>query len=160
MGKSLDWLKEQVDKVVLDEKLFRLYISNDKYILGAHLKNNNGPNYFSISTIYDSIVRLNKYIRMSFDLAAQCEPTENLLEHTMIGDIPNNEIVALYYIENMIFRIETLWDLLAQLCNEFWQTKCPIDKLYAENYFHNAQQGKKAKQFAKCVYQYLWKKMK
>ena len=24
MGKSLDWLKEQVDKVVLDEKLFRL----------------------------------------------------------------------------------------------------------------------------------------
>lgn len=65
MGKSLDWLKEQVDKVVLDEKLFRLYISNDKYILGAHLKNNNGPNYFSISTIYDSILEYDWYSQVT-----------------------------------------------------------------------------------------------
>lgn len=53
---------------------------------------------------------------------------------------------------------EKRFEKSAVLCNEFWQTKCPIDKLYAENYFHNAQQGKKAKQFAKCVYQYFMEK--
>ncbi len=155
MGKSLEWLKEQVDQVVFDDKLFRVYVSDDKYIFGAHLANDKGPNYFSLSTIYDSIVMLNKYIRMSFDLAAQCEPTENLLEHDMIGKPPANEVVAIYYIENMIFRIETLWDLLAQLCNEFWLTRFPIEKLYAENFFHNLQQGQNAKVFAKEIYQYF-----
>lgn len=69
MGKSLEWLKEQVDQVVFDDKLFRVYVSDDKYIFGAHLANDKGPNYFSLSTIYDSIVMLKRatevYIKVS-----------------------------------------------------------------------------------------------
>ena len=78
------------------------------------------------------------YIRLSFDYAAGCNPTENLLEHiqhNMIGKPPTNELIAIYYIENMIFRIETLWDLLAQLCNEFWQTGKKVTEIYFERYF-------------------------
>jgi len=155
MGKLLDWLRKQVENIAFDEHQFRLYVSDDKYILGAHLAKKEGPNYFSIATIYDSIVKLNKYIRLSFDLAAHCEPTENLLEHDMIGNPPNNEFVAIYYIENMIFRIEALWDLLAQLCNDFWGTGWSAEKLYSEIYFHNMQQGRRGKPFAKSVYQYF-----
>ena len=150
MGKSLDWLKKQVEKVEFDEKLLRLYVSEDKYILGAHLKNNSGPNYFSISTIYDSIVRTNMYIRLSFDYAAECKPTENLLEHDAIGKPPANELIAIYYIENMIFRIETLWDLLAQLCNEFWQTGKEAEKIYFERYFRGQKN-----EFAETVCKYF-----
>ena len=150
MGKSLEWLKKQVEKVEFDEKLLRVYVSEDKYILGAHLTNNSGPNYFSISTIYDSIVRINMYIRLSFDYAVECKPTENLLEHNMMGKPPANELIAIYYIENMIFRIETLWDLLAQLCNEFWQTGKKTDKIYFEKYFREQK-----KPFAETVCKYF-----
>lgn len=153
MGKSLEWLKKQVAKVEFDENLLRLYVSEDKYILGAHLKNNSGPNYFSISTIYDSIVRINMYIRLSFDYAAECKPTESLqehIEHNMMGNPPANELKAIYYIENMIFRIETMWDLLAQLCNEFWQTGKKITGIHSEKYFR-----KQKTPFAKNVCEYF-----
>lgn len=150
MGKSLEWLKKQVEKVEFDENLLRLYVSEGKYILGAHLKNNSGPNYFSISTIYDSIVRTNMYIRLSFDYAAECKPTENLLEHNMMGKPPANELIAIYYIENMIFRIETLWDLLAQLCNEFWQTGKKVTGIYFERYFRDQKNP-----FAEAVCKYF-----
>lgn len=150
MGESLEWLKKQVEKVEFDERLLRLYVSEDKYILGAHLKNNSGPNYFSISTIYDSIVRTNMYIRLSFCYAAECKPTENLSEHDMIGKPPANELMAIYYIENMIFRIETLWDLLAQLCNEFWKTGKKAEKIYFERYFREQKNP-----FAKTICNYF-----
>ena len=40
------------------------------------------------------------YIRLSFDYAAGCNPTENLLEHiqhNMIGKPPTNELIAIFW---------------------------------------------------------------
>jgi hypothetical protein len=155
MGKSADWLKAQVDKVSYDELLFRINIGEDKYIFGAVLQNQEKPDYFTISTIYDTIIDLNHKIKYSFYMAVDCNPSESLEEHEWFGQPPKNEQTAIYFIENMVFRTAVLWDMLAQLCNESWALNKPIEQIYVHQFFHDCAQGKKAKKFAKDVYAYF-----
>lgn len=158
MGESVNWLKEQVDRISYDENLFRISLGDDKYIFGAILRNTKGkPDYFAISTIYDTIVDLNHKIKYSFYAAAECELPETLDKHTCFGNPPKAERTAIYFIENMVFRTSILWDLLAQLCNVHWCLNKPTDKIYAQQFFHDCAQGKKAHPFAKQVYEYLIK---
>lgn len=73
----------------------------------------------------------------------------------MLEKPSGNEMKALYYIENMIFRTSTLWDMLAQLCNVFWKINRPIDKIYTGAFFHDCSQEKNKKSFAKDVHNYF-----
>lgn len=158
MGESLEYLKNKMHEVVFDENMFRVYIGEDKYIFGALVgkqQQKGKPDYFAISSIYDSIIDLNKKIQFSFHLAAECNPSESLKDYVMFGNPQDNEVVATYYIENMVFRTQILWDLLAQLYNAFWCSGVPIDKLYAETFFHNHSQGKKAKESAQKIHEYF-----
>lgn len=156
MGKSADWLKEQVDKISFDENLFRIYVGDNKYIFGAFLQDTNGqPDYFAISTIYDTIADLNDKIKYSFYMAMKCDLSESLDDYSMFGTPSSNEKIALYFMENMVFRTAILWDMLAQLCNVYWRINKPIDKIYVQSFFHDYAQGKTAKEFAKSVYAYL-----
>lgn len=110
---------------------------------------------FAISSIYDTIIDLNSKIEYSFEAVVTCQPSENLMEHKMLEKPSGNERKALYYIENMIFRTSTLWDMLAQLCNVFWKINKPIDKIYTGSFFHDCSQGKNKKSFAGDVHNYF-----
>lgn len=46
----------------------------------------------------------------------------------------NNEELF-YYNENILFRLITLWDLLAQLTNTIFKTNVPVDKVHYKTYF-------------------------
>ena len=84
MGKSLDYLSKRVNTVSFDENLFRIYVGEDKYIFGAILsvsQRNGKPDFFAISTLYNSIVDLNEKIQLSFEMAAKCNPSESLDNH-------------------------------------------------------------------------------
>lgn len=123
IGESLQWLEQQVSAVSFDEKKFRISLGNGKYIFGAVLANSsvkNKPDYFAISSIYDTIIDLNEKIKYSFYMAISCEPSESLEDHVWFGKPQDNEITAIYYIENMVFRTAIMWDMLAQLYNELW----------------------------------------
>lgn len=156
MGTSLDWLKGHVDNIVFDEALFRVNYGENKYIFGAlYTVEEDEVDIFAISSIYDTIIDLNTKIKYSFNAVVKCNPSENLMEHKMFEKPSENEMKALYYIEHMIFRTSTLWDMLAQLCNVFWKINRPIDKIYTGAFFHDYSQGKNKKSFAKDVYNYF-----
>lgn len=156
MGESIEWLRKQVDSVSLCEKLFEVFWGEDHIVLGALIKNSDGePNVFTLATIYDSIYDLYTKIRFSFFSAADCNLSESLAGYNPFAPTPANEKSAEYFIENMAFRTGTMWDLLAQLYNEFWQTKIPIDRLYYTTFFHNAAQGRNGRPSAKKIYDYL-----
>lgn len=158
MGKTLQWLKSKVDNVSFDENRFHISVGDGKYIFGAIMnvpKSSNSPDYFAISSIYDTIADLNHKIRYSFYMAAECEPSESLEDHIWIGKPQANELTATYFIENMVFRTEILWDMLAQLYNEFWLVKKPKDKIYAERFFKEMAQGKNVKQRAESICEYF-----
>lgn len=114
MGTSLDWLKGHIDNIVFDEALFRVNYGENKYIFGAlYPIEEDEVDIFAISSIYDTIIDLNTKIKYSFNAVVKCNPSENLMEHKMFEKPSKNEMKALYYIENMIFRTSTLWDMLA-----------------------------------------------
>lgn len=156
MGKSVEWLKTKVDATSLNEKIFQIFWGEDRYVVGALVKNNGtSPDIFSLSTIYDSIYDIHKKVRFSFYSACACDLSESLKDYRMFGPVQKNEKIAEYFIENMAFRVGTLWDLLAQLYNEFWQVKVPIDKVFYTTFFHNTAQGKRGRPVAKAIYAYL-----
>lgn len=158
MGKSLEYLKERVNGVSFDETLFRISVGEDKYIFGAILSDsqkNGKPDFFAIDSIYNSIIDLNEKIQFSFHLAVKCNPSESLADHVWFGKPQENEAIATYYIENMVFRTQILWDMLAQLYNAFWCTNKPIEKIYAEKFFNVFSQGKTAKKAAKSIHSYF-----
>lgn len=156
MGASLEWLKEQVENVFFDDLLFHVNYGEDKYVFGAmYTVEEDEIDIFAISSIYDTIIYLNTKIKYSFEMAAACKPSENLMEHKMFEKPSGNEVKAIYYIENMLFRTSTLWDMLAQLCNIFWKINKPTDKIYTSSFFHDYSQGKSRRKFAENVYNYF-----
>lgn len=158
MGESLEWLKEQVEAVTFDEKRFRVSVGDGKYIFGAIIGNSTSSDkvdFFKISSIYDTIIDLNEKIKYSFYMSAECNPSENLADHVVFGKPQKSENTAIYFIENLVFRSAILWDMLAQVCNAFWLINKPTDEIYVACFFHDLAQGKKARQFAKDVYQYF-----
>ena len=156
MGESIEWLKTQVDSASLNEKLFEIFWGEDHIVFGAVIKHSgNEPDAFALATIYDSIYDLYTKIRFSFYSAADCNLSESLAAYNPFASISSNEKLAEYFIENMAFRTGTMWDLLAQLYNEFWQVKTPIDRLYYTSFFHNLSQGKNGRPLAKKIYDYL-----
>lgn len=156
MGNSLNWLVEQVEKIYLDESLFHITYDEEKYIYGAiHKVEENEVDIFSISSIYNVIIDLNAKIKYSFEMAARQRPSENLNDYKVFAKPSLDEMKTIYYIENMIFRISTLWDMLAQICNVFWKKNIPIDAIYTSTFFHDYSQGKKKMHFAEIVYDYF-----
>lgn len=155
MGAPLDWLKRQVDNITFDETLFRLNYGENKYIFGAMYTIEDEVDIFAISSIYDTIIDLNTKIKYSFDAVVKFNPSENLMEHKIFEKPSENEMKALYYIENMIFRTSTLWDMIAQLCNVFWKKGKDANKLYTESFFHDYSQGKNKKMLAEDIYNYF-----
>lgn len=156
MGESLDWLKGQVDNIIFDKALFQVGYGENKYIFGAmYTVEEDEVDIFAISSIYNTIIDLNSKIKYSFNTVVDCNLSENLMEHRVFDKPSEDEMKALYYIENMIFRTSTLWDMLAQLCNVFWKKKKPVNKIYTESFFHDYSQGKNKKLFAKDVYNYF-----
>jgi len=135
MGKSLEWLKSKVDDVTCDKKLFKTILEDEAYVIGVVGGQTQKPDYYSISFLYDSIIDIFEKIKYSFFKVVDCNPSESLNEYNAYGELPTNENNALYYIENMVFRSIILWNLLAQLCNQFWKVNEPIRSVKTEKYF-------------------------
>ncbi len=69
-----------------------------------------------------------------------------------ISSPSDNEAESIYYTENAVFRTAILWDMLAQLYNIKAEKGRPIEKVYAKQLFHDAQQGKRADPFAQKIW--------
>ncbi len=147
---------ENLNSVQYAPKLFTIGFDENKYLLGALLKDQPGfQNLFSYNTVYESIIDIDGKIKHSIILATQYAETYADIDWDPFSKPSENEWEALYYTENALYRVSVLWDLLAQLFNIRENLGKPNDRIYTEQLFHDAQQGKKPNQFAKKVYSYM-----
>lgn len=149
------YLEELMNSVICIADAFRIRVEDEKYIFSILTKEQQTNDYYAISTIYDTIVDLDRKIKFSFAEAVKCNLPETLEGYNPFTELNNSEFIALYHIENMIFRISTLWDLLAQICNVIYHTNLSIEKINYNRYFTRYSAGDDAIDIAKEIKVYL-----
>lgn len=155
MNKEKNELNRLVDTVLFDEQLFKIFISDNEYIMGAVFAEPNADSFFTYKTIYDTILDIDEKIKKSFKLAIEWEYGPKTYKFNMALPPCKEDKEAIYYTENAIFRTSVLWDLLAQLYNIKFDKKVDPEKIYYTILFHNDSQGNHPNKFAKKVYSYL-----
>lgn len=160
MSENITWLKNEVEKIQFPENAFRIYLDEGVFIIGATKSHpSSTPDFFTIATIYETISDINTKIQFSFSLAEQHGALEENKKYNPFDEPTRSERIASYFIENIAFRVGILWDMLAQLYNEYWKINTPIEKLYYTTFFHNCSQGKKGdpqrRGVAATIYTYL-----
>lgn len=156
-----DYLIKILDSIQYDESKFVVHYNTEYIVLGAFTVDTNPQitNFFTCKSIYETVLDLDMKIKISLRQAIKWLELDSNKQGDKVWDpfcsISFEENNANYYIENAVFRIESLWDLLAQFFNIYGNYRKPYDKIYAKQLFHDAQQGNKPDPFAKRVYQYM-----
>lgn len=149
-------LKGIIDSVQYTPNVFSAWYSEDRIIIGAYVQDDPAAqDFFSYATIYNTILDLDTKIKFSVDKALELAEDTNFDNWKPLQTPSENEYMAIYYVENAVFRISALWDMLAQLFNIYADIRRPLNEVYAKQLFHDAQQGKRANPFAKRVYSYM-----
>lgn len=151
-------LRDLCEAIQYDPNLFKVYVGEDKYIIGYMSPDsdyNPDKSFFMYKTLYDTIVDLDRKIKKSFDLALHLEYSSDIDHFSMVGPPSAKEEEAIYYTENAVFRASVLWDLLAQLYNVKYKNNRNPDKVYYSRLFHNDAQGKHPNPLAQMIYAYI-----
>jgi len=113
--KEQKYLRSLLYSFEYDEDLFEI-TDNDKFLIGAVLgdKNNDLSKAMQYRMLYHKLIDLNKKIQMSLSKAIELAYLDEKHNDTYLYE-PLSETAFLtdYYIENALFRVECLWDVLA-----------------------------------------------
>lgn len=151
-------LRELINKVTYNPDLFKIFIGENKYIMGCLEPHQEANKFFLYKTLYDTLVSLDKNIKKSFDRALKYEYNNTDIDKFSPVKKPTpGEEEAIYYTENAVFRLSALWDLLAQFYNVKFNNNKDPEKVNYYTLFHNDAQGKRPNQFAKKIYKYISK---
>ena len=135
------YLTELVESVICVPDAFRIRCGNDNFIFSIQSKNQETNDYFAISAIYDTICTIDSAIKFAFAEAIAIDLPESLDTYNPFSQIGEDERIAIYHVENIVFRVSILWDMLAQLCNIIYQTKVDLKKLHCGRYFDAFSKG-------------------
>lgn len=120
-------LKKEILKVNYEENMFKISFGDGKYILGVRTTDeaNNGvlAKTSQYKTLYNTLRDVDSKIKYSFE-----EGIENTYSPAMNNNFSifaqeprsHEEFLAYYFSENALFRLSTLWDILAQFYNIFY----------------------------------------
>lgn len=116
-----------------------IFILEDKYLYGVITppdQKSNLTKWFEVKTLMDSIVYLDRQIKYSFLIAIEHGYSQEIVENFK-PHLPSTkrETAAYYYLENAIFRISSLWDLLAHIYNVFYEIEIPSNKINYNKFF-------------------------
>ncbi|MEA4832075.1 MAG: Cthe_2314 family HEPN domain-containing protein [Oscillospiraceae bacterium] len=135
MKKDCMYLEKLIESIIYTPNAFKINLGNGKSILSI-VSNDKGINeYFAISAIYDTIIDIDRIIKYAFAETTKYNLPETLDEYNPLSKPSEMDIIALYHIENIVFRISVLWDLLAQICNIIFHTDQKPEKIYYNKYF-------------------------
>ncbi|MFG6372773.1 MAG: hypothetical protein K1W04_01285 [Oscillospiraceae bacterium] len=155
-SKEAEYFLSVIESVSYDRNAFTVWYGDDKIILGAIMHDNpEAQRFFDYATIYQTIIDLDRKIKISLKMAIDSAEVISFEEWKPIDPPSEMEKMAIYYTENAIFRTSVLWDLLAQVFNLKETLGKPFEKVYATQLFHDAQQGKHPHPFAVKVYSYM-----
>lgn len=111
--------------------------------------------FFNYATIYNSIVDISNKLNYSIRRAIEYAEDLNTELWNPFQNPSEEELIATYYVEDGIFRVETLWDLLAQISNIKFEINMPSNKIYMESFFKKLKKQEKASVFATRVCDYM-----
>jgi hypothetical protein len=149
LKKEVDFMdeREYLENVLLEvsyaPERFNIQWGDDKYIFGifsgteACLKG--GGKIFQYKTLYDTLKDIDKKIKLSFQEAikyAYSSPVTQNFQMMVSEPTSDEEFLSYYFIENALFRLSTLWDLLAQFYNIYYQLNIPKEKVYYNRMFN------------------------
>lgn len=150
------YFRDIVESVQYEKNAFTVWYGDEKIIMGAIIpQESEAQKFFSYATIYHTLLDVDWKIKISLLKAIDYAEAADFQTWNPIKPPSEDERMALYYVENAVFRTEVLWDLLAQMFNIKENLGKPIEKIYATQLFHDSQQGKKPNAFAKKVYEYM-----
>lgn len=156
MGKEIEYLKEIIDAVICIPNAFRIKIENtDKYIFSISTNDEKTEEWYAVAAIYDSICEIDAQIKYAFNKVMRYELPETLENYNPFSNMNVQEREAFYHIENIVFRVSILWDLLAQLSNVIYKTKLDPGHIYYKKYFKEHSEGENTFELAKSVNSYL-----
>lgn len=88
--------------------------------------------------LYSIVLDLRNKIGYSLEKAVEYAYSDEVVEnYNMLHTSGNNEWLAYYFIENAMFRVETMWDILAHIYNIKYDLGEPIYKVYHSRIFSN-----------------------
>lgn len=120
MGERL-YLEELLESITYDNNLFEIYWSENKVVFGMMMPDKNDilNKSFMYKSIFSSVKDLNNKIKYSLKTSIESAYSDEVIngQFNFFEEPTGKEWSAYYFLENAIFRISTLWDLLAQIYN-------------------------------------------
>lgn len=150
-----EYLSAIVNSVICVPDAFRIGIGSGKYLFSATGHDETTNEYFAISAIYDSICDVDSKIKYAFGQAINCKFPETIKEYNPLAKPTEQECIAMYHVENIVFRTSILWDLLAQLCNVLYRTGIAPDKVHYNWFFRNHATGEATIPICTEIVEYL-----
>lgn len=149
------YLAELIGSVICKPDAFRIKCENDRFIFSIQSIDQETNDYFAVSAIYDTICAIDSAIKYAFSEIISLDLPESLDKYNPFSIISDDERIAIYHVENIVFRVGILWDMLAQLCNIIYHTEVNPQKLHCSRYFDKYSHGNNSFAFAKEINAYL-----
>lgn len=134
------YLEAKVNEIKYNDNRFKLKIGSDRYVFGIISGQDSKASFSKLlqyKTIYDTLKDIDYKLKISFEKAIEFAYSEAVQSDFSIFEKGSyEETVAYYYIENALFRISSLWDLLAQLYRLYYQIEVDADKVYYNKIFN------------------------
>ncbi|MFC3801022.1 Cthe_2314 family HEPN domain-containing protein [Cohnella sp. GCM10012308] len=132
---EIEYLKSQLFDIDFDKYEFGMQFGDNKVVMGIM-----GDNEYSIIFEYKALtitfLNLCKKINYSLEKAIELIYNTDVYDSfSMFKSGSEDEFKAYYYIENGIFRIATLWDILAQIYNLLYQCDLDNNKIHYYRFF-------------------------
>lgn len=156
MGQSgKEYLANLVNAIKCTPHAFRIHVEDGKYLFSISTSDQKTSDWYAVSAIYDSICEVDKRIKYAFEQAILHDLPETLDEYKPFSQLTEDEDNALYHVENIVFRVSILWDLLAQLCNTIYHTGLQVEKVYHNKYFDKYSKGDNAIEIIQEIKSYI-----
>lgn len=130
---ELKRLLELYKDVKYPSKWLHIGVGDGKYIWGVMgLKDNDNilVKTAQYRTLYQTVENLDVKIKVSFDIAIQYLNSDVIKGSFEPTKAPcQEEKIVIYYLENALFRISSLWDILAQFYNLLYNLKMDPQRL-------------------------------
>ena len=118
-------------RVAEDKEMF--IISPGENVFGAEFNK-----ISQFRDLYSTVLDLRNKIGYSLEKAIEYAYSDEVMDnYNMLHTSGNNEWLAYYFIENAMFRVETMWDILAHIYNIKYDLGEPIYKVYHSRIFSN-----------------------
>ncbi|MBU3205224.1 Cthe_2314 family HEPN domain-containing protein [Clostridium algidicarnis] len=139
-NKEVEYLSGLLNSFDPEKYEFRLGWTEGKQIIGVVNKSNDKSlsNLYKYETFYRTLINLDEKICYSLKKGIEYSYSDEVLnDYNMFTISSKQEKLALYYIENAIFRTSTLWDILAQIYNIYCDIGLANNNIYYQQFFKN-----------------------